>query len=57
MNVAQASDVPTKSTWATPVVASIKRLMEMNVEIYTKYLRCIIPYLSVTALFCVNKLA
>ena len=57
INVPQASDVPTKSAWETPVVASIKRLMDINVEIYTKYLRYIIPYLSATALFRVNQLA
>ena len=51
MNVARVSDVPTKSTRATPAVASIKHLIDINVEMYTKSLRYIIPYLSATALF------
>ena len=57
MNVVPASDVPTKSTWAIPAVASIKRLIDIYVEMYTKSLRYIIPYLSATALFRVKKLA
>ena len=57
MNVLPANDVPTKSAWATPAVASIKRLVDIKVEMYAKRLRYIIPYLSATALFCVSKLA
>ena len=56
-NVAPTSDFPPKFTWATPAVMFTKRVIDSYVEMYTRSGRYIIPYLSATALFRVNKYA